>query len=66
MPCGMAVWPAPIDPISPGAKQVTRPLAASLNAEGQSPPLTALPSERAVYSFPSPLPATPTTMPGMS
>ena len=35
------MWPAPIDPMSPGAKQVTRPLEAMRSSEGQSPLVSA-------------------------
>ena len=72
IPGGMApaVWPAPMEPISPGAKQVTRPLEARRNCEGQSPLVNAadgpVPCDCTVNIFPLAFPATPTAMPGMS
>ena len=64
-----AAWLPLIEPISPGAKQVTRPLEATRNCAGQFPAVTGAvglePCDCAVYNFPSALPATPTFMPGM-
>ena len=70
MPLGAFIplcTPVPIDPMSPGAKQETLPLGATLNCEGQVPLLTSPdPWACTVNSFPSALPATPTVMPGIS
>lgn len=68
MPAGMdpAVWLPLIDPMSPGAKQVTRPLDATRNCEGQAPLLRPPPCDCTVKSLPWPSPATPTDIPGMS
>lgn len=69
MPEGIdpAAWLPLIEPMSPGAKQVTRPLDATRNCAGHSP-LLRLPSPCVctVNSLPSPLPATPTAIPGIS
>jgi hypothetical protein len=63
-------WLALIEPMSPGAKQVTRPLAATRNSAGQAPlvriGVVPVPCDCTVNSFPSLLPAIPTLIPGMS
>lgn len=66
----LVVWLPLIELMSPGAKQVTRPLEATRKADGQAPLVRAAPAAPpcawTVKSLPSELPATPTLIPGIS